>query len=181
MQIYFAVAGSILAVLAMIYLVYFAYGMAKQRDLRRLRTLIRETRNQVAGAFHHSQWLSAGTVTDILHNLYAGHPINIQQVKDYNTINYLSLNGFSASGIQEILENLDELAEEEPPINVGNVTGIGDDILPSLHQENARLIRVLMVALEAEKERNQELNATCEAQLDRLHELESAAAEEDKA
>lgn len=112
---------------------------------------------ELVGAFHHSKWLSVGVVCDMLHGLSQGNGIDIDHLRDYNAVQYLQLNGFSNDQIEEILEELDDEGERVGGINVGNVTGIGDDILPNIYQEAARLIRAQLAEIEVRKNTEQTL------------------------
>lgn len=129
---------------------------------------LREAYHELIDAFHHSKWLSAGVVGDMLHGLSQGDSIDVDHLRDYNAVQYLQLNGFSQSQIQEILDELDDEGERIGPTNVGNVTGIGDDILPNLYQEAARLVRAQFAEIEVLNGKERQLQESIDALRDEL-------------
>lgn len=128
---------------------------------------LREAYHDLISEFHHSKWLSVGVVGDMLHGMSQGDGIDIDHLRDYNAVQYLQLNGFSQSQIQEILDALDEEGDKQGGINVGNVTGIGNDILPNLYQESARLVRAQFAEIETLKAKEAELQETIDTMRDR--------------
>lgn len=124
--------------------------------------------HELISEFHHSKWLSVGVVGDMLHGLSQGDGIDVDHLRDYNAVQYLQLNEYSSDNIATILEELDEEGDRIGGVNVGNVTGIGDDILPNLHQESARLIRALLAEIEVRKSTEQTQNDTINTLRDEL-------------
>lgn len=107
-----------------------------------------EEAHRAADKFNYHRWMSVGVLQEILHNLKNGIVPNIETLIENNPIIYLHFNRHNSDQIAQILEDLDEEDDKAEKINVGNVTGIGDDILPTIYSESARLIRSLVAQID---------------------------------
>lgn len=166
---FFSVAGVVIAIVATLSLLLFSLAVffksRRRAQLNYHRELIGDAVADLAKYYPSiREWVSVSAVMALLESLRRGYRPDIDHMRDYDIVDYKLNPQFSDPQVMEILENLDSQAQH---VNVGDVTGVGDDLLPTLENEAARLIRTLLI-------RNNELHAQITATESKKHNSEYA-------